>query len=238
MLEKTVESKYPLEAPDYVCATCAAEIAEGATYISAVLFEEGLFLRRDLCADCWSHRPPEDDAVFAFWKTSRPTPEVGPPKRRRFDVELIWSFFLNLVSDLATGTGADEEDEAATQIAPASGLSLEDPQAPASSDHAGARPDQPGVAGEDRADVPGPGRPVTPVSRREKVRLCFLLALLLVRGKRLVLEGSVVHDGREWLRLGEKGHRDAAFRVEDPHVSREDLERVKETLGQLLQMEI
>ena len=75
-------------------------------------------------------------------------------------------------------------------------------------------------------------------SHEERTKLNFLIALLLVRGKKLVLEGSAARDGEEWLKLSEKGNPEAQFHVKNPNLASEDLEKIKQGLGELLQMEI
>ena len=72
----------------------------------------------------------------------------------------------------------------------------------------------------------------------ERTKLNFLIALLLVRGKKLVLEGSAARDGEEWLKLSEKGNPESQFHVKNPNLASEDLEKIKLDLGELLQMEI
>ena len=72
----------------------------------------------------------------------------------------------------------------------------------------------------------------------EKSRLRLVLALLLLRRKYLVYESSASRDGQEWLKLSEKGDRERTYLVENPPLSDAQLESVKVSLGDLLQMEI
>ncbi len=72
----------------------------------------------------------------------------------------------------------------------------------------------------------------------EKTRLRLVLALLLVRRKVLVLETSGLRDGREWIKLTEKTDPSRVHFVENPPLSDAELEQVKVSLGELLQMEI
>jgi len=72
----------------------------------------------------------------------------------------------------------------------------------------------------------------------EKVRLRLVLALLLVRRKVLVLESSGLRDGREWIKLTEKSDPGRVHYVENPPLSDAELEQVRVSLGELLQMEV
>ncbi|MBI4585522.1 MAG: hypothetical protein HY717_16025 [Planctomycetes bacterium] len=222
MQEKVVESKYAIESPTYQCRGCSGDIAHGASYFSAVFFEGEAFLRHEFCPPCWGKA--EAEAVYACWKARRPEPKA-PARRRRFDSDLIWEFFLRLGKDLEAAAPAGDPEIAAEPAATTPAVALEPAPAPESPDPA--------------LESPPPASELPPA---EKVRLRFLLSLLLLRSKRLVLLGSGVQNGREWLRLLEKGAEkedpEALHLVANPDLSKEDLEKVKESLGQLLQMEL
>ncbi len=72
----------------------------------------------------------------------------------------------------------------------------------------------------------------------EKVRLRLVLALLLIRRKVLIFESSALRDGREWLKLSEKADPNQLHYVENPPLSDGQLEAVKVSLGELLQMDL
>ena len=75
----------------------------------------------------------------------------------------------------------------------------------------------------------------TPVQRRN---LRFVLALLLVRKKSLVFGSSASRDGREWFQVTEKAEPERRYWVENPALSEPELERVRDDIGELLQMQV
>ena len=242
MIEK-VESKYSLQHPSFRCVTCDAEVDPGAHYFAVVQFETDAFCRSEYCPPCWNHIPDGADAptaaaeesavrendMFAFWKSRRPLPESGPQRRRRFDVDVLWEFFDRLQEDV-------RKLEAQMSVPVDAGGDDAVDQQPVTDDAGISREELPGEessgeesSGEETSNVVTPG---------EKVKLLFLIALLLVRGKRLLLKSSAYSDGTEYLRLHTKDDPETLYLVENPNLGAEDLERVKEGLGNLLQMEI
>lgn len=98
---------------------------------------------------------------------------------------------------------------------------------------------EPAPRGEGVAASGGePGAGEAADSNGEKTRLRLVLALLLIRKKLLVYESSAVRDGREWLKLSEKADPARAHLVENPPLSDAQLEAVKVSLGELLQMDL
>ena len=71
----------------------------------------------------------------------------------------------------------------------------------------------------------------------QKRDLGFVLALLLVRKKFLHFESAVQRDGGEWLKLSERGDPSRIYWVENPELTDEELERVRDDIGELLQMQ-
>jgi hypothetical protein len=71
-----------------------------------------------------------------------------------------------------------------------------------------------------------------------KTRLRLVLALLLLRRKLLVYQSAASREGREWLKLSEKADPSRVHQVENPPQTDAELEEVKTSLGDLLQMEI
>lgn len=214
MVEKTIESKYSLQSPSFRCGGCEGEVGPGDQYFSAVLFLEESFLRNEYCPTCWGGETVDLEAAFAFWRTTRPKLE-STARRRRFDLDILWEFFLRLQDDVYGGSSNEAVDTG------------EKPESVGEGDDIDAG------TGDRSGDLAVAGQPP-----QEKVRLLFLIALLLVRGKRLVFQRSAIRDGREWLRLAEKKNPEALHLVENPELGLEDLERVKDGLGKLLQMEI
>jgi hypothetical protein len=82
-----------------------------------------------------------------------------------------------------------------------------------------------------------PGTTVESPSGGEKEQLRFVLALLLVRKKALQFVNSYHVDGRECLKLVEKGSQVVHW-VHNPELDDEQLERVKGKIGDLLQMQL
>ncbi len=75
-------------------------------------------------------------------------------------------------------------------------------------------------------------------SHRQKRDLCFVLSLLLIRKKVLTFGSSALVDGREWLQLSARTNPEQTFWVENPDLSDEELERVRDDIGELLHMRI
>jgi hypothetical protein len=69
-----------------------------------------------------------------------------------------------------------------------------------------------------------------------KCNFAYLLALLLMRKKILLLIDTLHEQDREYLLVHFRGE-DEEYRVEDPKLTLEELERVKDDLGQLLNMD-
>ncbi len=68
-----------------------------------------------------------------------------------------------------------------------------------------------------------------------KRNFAYLLALLLMRKKVLLLEETVRESGKDFLVLRFRGEdAEDSFRAEDPRLPVEELEKVKDELGQLL----
>lgn len=99
-----------------------------------------------------------------------------------------------------------------------------------------------GAVGEEAPAAAQEGAPAAggegTLPARSEAELRFFLSLLLIRRKALQFESSRLQDGQEWLILREKGESGRLHYVLNPDMSDEDLERVKVTLGELLQMQI
>ncbi|MBN1443911.1 MAG: hypothetical protein JXA90_14470 [Planctomycetes bacterium] len=236
-----VESKYQIETSSHRCGRCEREIACGAHYYSAVVFGGEVFARKDFCERCWLRarrdpglpepgsnglegEPPaaraaghrEGDAgglpaageYYAFWRTRRPEAAAEAAPRVRFDADVVLGFFRRLGGEDA---GAQPPDDAAV---------VEDGEASAD--------------GGDR-EAAERARKLFPIQRRN---LRFVLALLLIRKKRLLLESSASENGREWLRLSERESPARVHWVENPELTDQELERVRDDIGELLQMAV
>jgi hypothetical protein len=64
----------------------------------------------------------------------------------------------------------------------------------------------------------------------------YLLALLLMRKKVIILQGTQMRDGREFMVLRFRGEEED-YLCEDPRLGAEELQKVKDDLGTLLNMD-
>ena len=72
----------------------------------------------------------------------------------------------------------------------------------------------------------------------EAVRLRLVLALLLVRRKILVFQSAAAREGTEYLKLTEKADPSRTHLVENPPLGDAELETVRSSLANLLQMDL
>lgn len=110
------EPKYALEPSDYRCSSCAGEVVVDSTFFSAIFFEGESLRRRTYCTDCWSGPGDTMPPVYAFWRSRRPPPEA-PPRKLRFDPDLVLELFRRLGQDLPSpaareGAGAPPSSDA------------------------------------------------------------------------------------------------------------------------------
>ena len=75
-------------------------------------------------------------------------------------------------------------------------------------------------------------------SRSEKEELRFVLALLLVRKKALNFLSSQDREGAEHLKMCEKREPGRVYWVRNPNLSDAKLEKVRDRIGELLQMQV
>ena len=66
----------------------------------------------------------------------------------------------------------------------------------------------------------------------------FVLALLLLRKKVLVYASSAQRDGEEWLKMGEKKEPGRHHWVKNPNLKDSQLEKLKDRIGELLNMKL
>jgi hypothetical protein len=224
------EPTYTIQASEHRCAACAGEIVPGSEYFSTVTFADAVpdgasaegksfsFARRDYCVPCWpAARGPEAAeaaGVFAYWKTWRPQAAAGDRRRVRFDPAVVLEFFRRL--------------------GPALGPACAEGTCPALVEAPREKRDEIDAI-EPRA---GEIRPALVEAPREKRDVRFVLALLLLRKKVLVYEGSAVREGHEWIRFAERGDPAAEHWVENPRLSDSELERVRDAIGELLEMRV
>jgi len=77
-------------------------------------------------------------------------------------------------------------------------------------------------------------------TEREKVNFRFVLALILMRKRRLKYDATRVEDGKEIWRLRIVGEKSAARRIEviNPHLDEEQIEQLSSQIGQILQTDL
>ena len=68
--------------------------------------------------------------------------------------------------------------------------------------------------------------------------LRFVLSLLLMRKKILLLDGTLIRDGFEWLQLHERVESDRTYEIANPDLSEGELEQVRDAIGELLHMQV
>lgn len=90
-----LNDRFAIEPPDYRCAACAAEVAVESPFFSAVCFEGESLRRKSYCPPCWGAPRDGPSPAYASWKSRRPRPEA-PPRRVRFDPDLLLEFFRRL----------------------------------------------------------------------------------------------------------------------------------------------
>ncbi len=253
--------KYSIASSDYRCLECAGEVACEAAYYSAVFFNAGEFLRRNYCIDCWQRRVREhgiategggrDDetgsessgeSVFACWRARRPAAPTERPRKIRFDAQFVFDFFLRLGSDgdeaviSAREDGAEREDRCVPQpdAEHAGDARSDDPSA--GGDLAG--DDSEGLPIEAAENEPAPEVPEDETHRSERDQLRFFLGLLLIRKKLLKFKSSVSRDGEEWLLLVDRETTPRVHQVLNPRLTNTQLEKLKDRIGELLQMRL
>jgi hypothetical protein len=204
---------------------------------------------------------------YAYWRAHRAPPSSGSQRRLHFDVHLALDFFRRLsesepdfaresssattkpvesASDKETGAGpaAAPDDDGVFIDAPGSadGAEFSEEREPEIGQPSPPTPDG-APSSEARArdlrtneSNSDPAR--SELAARQKRDLRYFLALLLIRKKLLVFEGSGSRNGREWLQLIEKADPSQMYEVENPELSDDELERVRDNLGELLQMNV
>ena len=60
----------------------------------------------------------------------------------------------------------------------------------------------------------------------------------MIRKKVLLLKGTFIRDGFEWLQLQERGESEKAYEITNPELSEGELEQVRDAIGELLQMQV
>ena len=248
------ETKYSIATSDFRCLECAGEVACEAFYYSAVIFGEGAFQRRNYCIDCWKRELiPKTGGkdtrsqldAFASWRSRRPAAASERQKKIRFDPQLGLEFFLRLGEKLPETIAREAALDASSDAAPDAADSVIIQQAApdgGASEAGGADAGEPVVEERDNRE---------PVVReidssqvrafpgaQERDQLRFFLSLLLVRKKALKFKSSIDRGGQEFLLLADRETPPRVHEVLNPGLSDDQLEGLKDRLGELLQMQI
>jgi hypothetical protein len=77
-------------------------------------------------------------------------------------------------------------------------------------------------------------------TEQEKINFRFVLALILMRKRRLKYDTTRIEDGREIWRLRVVGEKPAGRRIEviNPHLDEEQIEQLSSQIGQILQTDL
>ncbi|MEM7233441.1 MAG: hypothetical protein AAF517_14780 [Planctomycetota bacterium] len=203
----------------------AGAVSEGA--VSEGVASEGVASEAGLPGEA---EPAEAIVVeyFAYWKTRRPEPDGRRTTKVRFDPELVLEFFQRLIpeeNEAATKDESATREESKAEVDNAVGPDSE-------SDAADVSDTEPSEGDDSEA-----GEVASTLKSDQQRDLRFVIGLLLLRKKVLVFETSAIESGREWLRLSEKESGRKHW-IENPELSEEEMERVRDDLGELLMMNV
>jgi hypothetical protein len=216
------EPKYEIEVSGFRCHACQAEIPCEAHYFSAVFYEEEAFRRRDYCVSCWRASGPASGSAKA------PPPAQGagssealvPGKAAAAAEDGVFAFWRArrppLPSDEPKRVRFDPELllQFFRRVGGEAGLK----------ENAAEKDQDQTKDNKDNQD------------NQDEVK--FVLALLLIRKKLLTFVSSGNRDGVEWLKLSEKKDPGQVHWVRNPDLNDSRIEKVKDTLGSLLQMRL
>ena len=222
------DPKYQIESSDFRCHACGGEIPCEARYYSAVSYEQETFRRRDYCVPCWKangpRQPPQAPDPSGVREPAEPVlAQLGSEteifafwRARRpplpADKPKRLRFDSELVLEFFRRLDGEASVKAQTEPVPQA-----DGQATAAS-----------------SSSPSSSSP----SSSEKDDLRFVLSLLLLRKKTLQYLSSQDRGGVEWLKLSEKKESARQYWVRNPNLSDSQLEKMKDRVGELLQMRI
>ncbi len=250
MVNVHTDTKYAIATSDFRCLECEGEVACEAFYYSAVIFGEGAFQRRNYCIDCWKRElipktggkdtRSQPDA-FASWRSRRPAAPSERPKKIRFDAQIGLAFFLRLGEANFQEAALDASSDAASDAADSGMIQQAAPDGGAS-EAGGADAGEPVVEERDirepvvREIDSSQVRAFPGAQERDQLR--FFLSLLLVRKKALKFKSSIDRGGQEFLLLADRETPPRVHEVLNPGLSDDQLEGLKDRLGELLQMQI
>lgn len=209
MVQAFNEPKYQIEVSTFRCESCGAEVACKSTYYSAVSYEEQGFRRKDYCLPCWKR--------LSIAPAGDAQPRAGNEATSGSRFFAYWR---------TTRPPLPSEEPKRLRFDPDLVLLF--------FRRLGAREED--GSGETDAEAGGGGAPMPSAAERDELR--FVLALLLIRKKILNFTSSQARDGREWLKLVERKDPRRCHWVPNPQLADSRLEKVKDRVGELLQMRV
>lgn len=205
------DKAYQIATPEHSCCCCEAEISPGGDFFSTVCFLGEEFARRTYCPSCWA--PVE--AVGA--DPDSPAAEGAAPAGGGTRPANIFAYWRTRRPEDANAEGVKIRFDPQVVLEFFRGLGRK-----AVDQDAGSR------------EAETQGGPTA--SQRRDLR--FVLSLLLMRKKIMVLDGTLVRDGFEWLQLHERVESDRLYEIANPDLSEGELEQVRDAIGELLQMQV
>jgi len=243
------EPKYEIEAPDFQCHACRSEIPCESLYYSAVFFEQESFRRKNYCTSCW--------------KSNFPSLAPSEPGSRASTARRSGS---RAGGERASGRpGMEHQAPVPREAAPPHAPLLRGPEAEVFAFWRTRRPPLPSAeqrrlrfdaevvfeffrrlgADGDGQRVPAGSADAAPavgakpaLASAERDQLRFVLALLLLRKKLLSFVSSRNRSGTEWLKMAERKDPRRSYLVRNPELTDSQLERIKDRIGELLQMQL
>ena len=215
-VEEMKDKAYQISTAEHRCSCCEVEIAPGADFYSTVCFIEEEFARRTYCLSCWAPGDEESAGLAAPAAGSK-----GPPGGGNEQVN-IFAYWRTRRPEDAGADAVKIRFDPQVVLEFFRGLGNE-----AAGEAAGSREEGSG----DAEAQPGP-------SEAQRRDLRFVLSLLLMRKKILLMDGTLVRDGYEWLLFHERVENDRSYEIANPDLSEGELEEVRDAIGDLLHMQV
>ena len=210
------DKAYQISTAEHRCCCCEVEITPGADFYSTVCFLDDEFARRTYCPSCWAPGDEESAGLAAPAAGSKSPPGGGNEQVN------IFAYWRTRRPEDAGADAVKIRFDPQVVLEFFRGLGNE-----AAGEKAG-----PGEEGcRDAAAQPGP-------SEAQRRDLRFVLSLLLMRKKILLMDGTLVRDGYEWLLFHERVENDRSYEIANPDLSEGELEEVRDAIGDLLHMQV
>ena len=215
-VEEMKDKAYQIATAEHRCCCCEVEITPGGDFYSTVCFLGEEFARRTYCSSCWA--PGDETAV----DSASPGVGSGSPPAGGARPANIFAYWRTRRPEDAGAEAVKIRFDPQVVLEFFRGLGNE-----GTAQEAGSRQEN---SGESDAQ-PGPSE-----SQRRDLR--FVLSLLLMRKKILLLDGTMVRDGYEWLLFHERVESDRSYEIANPDLSEGELEQVRDAIGELLHMQV